>query len=103
EGGVHWKAQAASHSGHEAIARLLLDRGAEVNAQEGEYGNALQAASCFGRDVMLLEKGAEVDARRGNGGFALQAASQGGHETVVKLLLDRGAEVNAQRVHKSAL
>src|SRR6266550_2185967 len=38
--------QAASHGGHIKIARLLLDKDADVNAhQGGYYGNALQAAS----------------------------------------------------------
>jgi ankyrin repeat protein len=31
--------------GHEAIVKLLLEKGADVNAQGGLYGNALQAAS----------------------------------------------------------
>jgi ankyrin repeat protein len=48
------------------VVRFLVDRGAEVNAQGGYYGNVLQAAS---RD---------------------------GHEAVVRFLVDRGAEVNAQ-------
>ena len=30
----------------------LLDNGAEVNAQGGEYGNALQAASNGGHDIV---------------------------------------------------
>ena len=37
--------QAASVSGHEKVVQMLLDQGADVNAQGGEYGNALQAAS----------------------------------------------------------
>jgi ankyrin repeat protein len=37
--------QAASLQGHEAIVKLLLEKGADVNAQGGHYGNALQAAS----------------------------------------------------------
>ena len=38
--------------------QLLLDNGAEVNAQGGEYGNALQAASCGGHEkiVQLLAR-----------------------------------------------
>jgi ankyrin repeat protein len=47
--------------GFSMMTRLLLDQGAEVNAQGGHYGNALQAAS------------------------------RGGHEQVVKTLLDAGA------------
>ena len=50
--------QAASLNRNEAIVRLLLDRGADVHAQGGEYGNALQAASFNGNEaiVRLLEK-----------------------------------------------
>ncbi|ORY09452.1 hypothetical protein BCR34DRAFT_516475, partial [Clohesyomyces aquaticus] len=58
--------QAALVKGNEQVVKLLLDKGADVNAQGGRYGNALQAA---------LVKG---------------------NEQVVKLLLDKGADVNAQ-------
>jgi hypothetical protein len=51
----------AAEHGHQRMVKLLLDKGAEVHAQGGDYGNALQAAS------------------------------YGGHEAVVKLLLDKGA------------
>ena len=54
----------AAESGYDAVVKLLLDKGADINAQGGEYGNALQAAS------------------------------HRGHERVVKLLLDKGANVN---------
>ena len=33
--------QAALYRGHEQIVKLLLDKGADVNAQGGYYGNAL--------------------------------------------------------------
>jgi hypothetical protein len=45
---------------------------------------------------MLLDKDADVNAQGGEYGNALQAASQGGHEQVVKMLLDKDANVNAQ-------
>jgi ankyrin repeat protein len=89
----------AVEHGHCAMAELLLDKGADVDAQGGRYGNALQAASSRGHEAMvklLLGKGADVNARGTWYGNALQAASYKGHEAVVRLLLDKGADVNAQ-------
>ncbi|KAF8635154.1 hypothetical protein AX14_010535, partial [Amanita brunnescens Koide BX004] len=45
---------------------------------------------------LLLEKGADVNAQGGNCGSALQAASNEGHMEIVQLLLERGADVNTQ-------
>ncbi|KAH8704430.1 ankyrin repeat-containing domain protein [Phaeosphaeriaceae sp. PMI808] len=90
---------AASEEGDEELMKLLLDRGANVNAQGGHYGNALQAASEEGDEELvklLLDRGANVNAQGGHYGNALQAASYGGHERIMKLLLDSGANVNAR-------
>ncbi|RJE23332.1 Ankyrin repeat protein [Aspergillus sclerotialis] len=91
--------QAASSNSHEKVVQMLLDKGANVNAQDGFYGNALQAASSRGYEKivqMLLEKSADVNAQGGYYGNALQAASSNSHEKVVQMLLDKGANVNAQ-------
>jgi ankyrin repeat protein len=88
-----------AEKGHKQIVKLLLDKGANVNAQSGYYGNTLQAASKGGHEAvvqLLLDKGAEVNAQGGVYSNALQAASKGGHEAVAQLLLNKGAEVNAQ-------
>ncbi|SLM37709.1 ankyrin repeat domain containing protein [Lasallia pustulata] len=72
---------------------MLLDKGADVNAQGGRYGNALQAASERGNNKvvqMLLDKGADVNAQGGRYGNALQAASERGNNEVVRMLLDKG-------------
>ena len=64
QGGFYGNAlQAASACGHKEIATLLLDKGADVNAQGGYYGNALYAASKSGHKeiVTLLQ---EHDASR---------------------------------------
>ncbi|KAL2046066.1 hypothetical protein N7G274_001513 [Stereocaulon virgatum] len=99
--------QAASSGGHNFIVQMLLEKGADVNAQGGLYGNALQAASYKGHDQlvqMLLEKGADVNAQGGRYGNALQAASCEGHNQVVQMLLEKGADVNAQGgLHGNAL
>ncbi|KAJ6141202.1 hypothetical protein N7470_010098 [Penicillium chermesinum] len=84
-------------NGHSS--QLLLEKGAEINAQGGFYGNALNAASSGGHDKivqLLLEKGAEINAQDGRYGNALNAASLGGHDKIVQLLLEKGAEINAQ-------
>jgi ankyrin repeat protein len=68
---------------------MLLEKGADVNAQVAWYGNALQAASSKGyKEIaqMLLEKGADVNAQGGAFGSALQAASLGGHKEVAQTL-----------------
>jgi ankyrin repeat protein len=65
-----------------------------VNAQGGEYGIALQAASHKGNEAivgLLFEKGSDVNAQGGEYRNALQAASSRGHEDIVYLLLERGA------------
>ena len=82
------------------VIRILfsscLKEGADVNAQGGYYGNALQAASNNGHKEivqLLLERGADVYAWGVNYGNALQAASNEGHEEIVQLLLETGADV----------
>ena len=82
--------------------QLLLDEGAEVNAQGGDSGNALQAASSNGNGKivqLLLNEGADVNAHGGFYGTALQAACKAASQSnaeIVQLLLDKGADVNAQ-------
>jgi ankyrin repeat protein len=91
----------ACHNNDTDIIRGLLNKNADVNAQGGYYGNALQAASAVAGSEqivkILLEKGANVNAQGGYYGNALQAASAiAGSEQMVKMLLEAGAKVNAQ-------
>jgi hypothetical protein len=87
------------HGHYELVQTVLYEKGADVNAQGGYYGNALQAASYSGSKAivaLLLEKGADVNAQGGHYGNALQAASWKGNEAIVPLLLKKGADVNTQ-------
>ncbi|GAB1316569.1 Ankryin repeat protein (Fragment) [Madurella fahalii] len=89
----------ASQGGLVAAAIVLLEAGADINAQGGVYGNALQAASNRGHKEivqLLLDKGADVNAQSGFLGNALYAASDRGYKEIVQLLLDKGADINAQ-------
>ncbi|KAM0322092.1 hypothetical protein ACHAQA_009721 [Verticillium albo-atrum] len=103
----------ANGIGLHQTAQGLLANGADVNAQGGHFGNALQAALLEGYTEivrLLLAKGADVNAQGGDFGNALQAASLGGHTEIValqaaslegyteivRLLLAKGANVNAK-------
>ncbi|KAJ5029234.1 heterokaryon incompatibility protein-domain-containing protein [Bipolaris maydis] len=86
---------------------FLLNTEIDVNAQGGEYGNALQAAASRSSNEeivkILLNAGADVNAQGGYYGNALQSASATSRskyrvrsKETVKMLLDAGADVNAQ-------
>ncbi|CAG0902513.1 unnamed protein product, partial [Cyprideis torosa] len=84
--------------GHEAVTRLLLDRGAHVNAAEESGATPLHLSSQRGHDavaLLLLERGAHVNAVDELGFTPLHLSSQNGHDAVALLLLERGAHVNA--------
>ncbi|KAF1952675.1 ankyrin repeat domain-containing protein [Byssothecium circinans] len=88
----------AAEQGNKAVVALLLDKGADVNAQGGDSGNALQAALAGGHketatllldkgaNVNAQDKGADVNAQGGAYGNALQAALAGGHKEMATLL-----------------
>lgn len=91
--------QAAAYNRDHETIKLLLEWGADVNAQGGWYGNALQAAA-YGRSEetvkLLLDYGADVNAQGGEYGNALQAAACRRQKKIVKLLLEHGADISAQ-------
>ena len=71
---------------------VLLSVGVDVDAQGGEYGNALQATSVNGYTnvvSVLLDAGADVNARGGRYHNSLSAALVGGHKQAV---LNAGAQ-----------
>ncbi|KAL8917658.1 MAG: hypothetical protein Q9208_007839 [Pyrenodesmia sp. 3 TL-2023] len=88
-----------SEYGYAKVVRVLLDKGADINAQGGIYGSALQVASRGGHNQvvqMLLDKGADINAQGEFYRSALWAASAAGYHQVVQMLFDKGADVNAQ-------
>jgi ankyrin repeat protein len=95
----------AASDNHLEVVKLLLNRGAEVNARNIHCGTPLQQAICDIEVVkLLLEHGADVNAKGGYNGTALQRAASGGHLQVVRLLLDHGANINAEdAINGSAL
>lgn len=90
----------AARCGQVSVMKLILDHGAEVNAQIGGL-TALQSAALGGHlDAIkfLLQSRADIHAApaRFGGRTALQAAAQGGHLDAVKFLILNDAGVNAK-------
>ncbi|QBZ57640.1 hypothetical protein PoMZ_02573 [Pyricularia oryzae] len=77
------------------VVEKVLNDGADVNAQGGEYGNAFQAASSEGHKEIvqsLVDKGADVNVQGSEYGNAFQTALSEGHEEIVQILVDKGAD-----------
>ncbi|KAF9060541.1 ankyrin repeat-containing domain protein [Rhodocollybia butyracea] len=80
------------------VGHLISEETADVNAQGGLYGNALQAAAAQGNKdsvQLLLEHKTDVNTPGGYYGNALQAAAAKGNKDIVQLLLEHKADVHA--------
>jgi ankyrin len=92
----------AATAGNAAIIKLLLEAGVDANSLNHEGQTALMAVARTGNvDAarLLLDAGADVNAFEQWGGqSALMWASSQKHPRLVKLLIERGAHVNARGV-----
>ena len=90
----------ASRGGHVTTVRLLLDRGADIEANNSNTRTPLHlpAAAWRGHGAavgLLPDRGAAIEAKAFYGKTPLLAATVCGHEVTVGLLLDRGADIEA--------
>lgn len=92
---IFWRTQA-----HQAIARLLIDNGADVNLSGSNGRTPLSLAAERSNDhiiMMLLEKGAAVEAKDNTGRTPLSwAAESSRNENSIRILLERGAEIESK-------
>ncbi|KAK5467499.1 hypothetical protein LTS15_000472 [Exophiala xenobiotica] len=109
----------AAKKGHEAIVRVLLERGAELDSKDNIGWTPLSWAARNGHEAVvrvLLEMGAELDSKHNNGQTPLSWATGGaeleskdnngqtplswaaeyGHEAIVRVLLEMGAELDSK-------
>ncbi|KAG8752573.1 hypothetical protein FRC14_006936 [Serendipita sp. 396] len=90
--------EAAASGGFVAIAKRLLDKGADPNTPYcRQFHRPLQAAVSSGSLEMvklLLAAGADVNTKGGEWGSALQLAAKQGSVEIIQLLIDNGHGVN---------
>ncbi|RMJ19240.1 hypothetical protein CDV36_001057 [Fusarium kuroshium] len=94
--------RSAVNSGYRQRVLALLDDGADIDAQD-QIGDctALTHAAWLGRDdfvELLLENGADPNRREQHGRTALHIAVKHGYSSIVTMLVDHGADIDA-RVH----
>jgi hypothetical protein len=99
----------ASHLGHAAVVKELIEAGADVNVRASSKSNIsgvivsdvspLFIAAHSGHTpvvIELIKAGADVNVPRSDGTTPLHMAASKGHEACVVLLIQAGADVNAK-------
>jgi hypothetical protein len=78
------------------MVKLLVDKGADVNAKDEEEKTPLHHAAWYQPDMaeLLLDNGTDVNAKDKQGLTALHSAILSGHKDVAELLLAKGARID---------
>ena len=90
---------AGTLNGHADIVKLLIHKGANVNALDDDGDVPIIFASGGGHEEVvkiLLEHKADVNAKKKNGWTPLMAAAWNRHSSVVGLLVEAGADINCK-------
>jgi ankyrin repeat protein len=85
----------AAWSGHQAVMRILLDNGADIDAPNKIGMTALHLASQMGHEQLtrfLLEKGANIALKTDHNNDALYLAARSGNTAVTQVLLEHGKD-----------
>jgi ankyrin repeat protein len=101
----------ACKHGYHDIVRLLLDRDADVEAQDNRHSTPLHLALFYHRRwnaesfnavaTLLIGSHSNVNVRNNKGQTTLHLAAECGCYNIVRFLLGRDADVNAQDKHHS--
>lgn len=95
----------AAWRGHLAIVQSLVEHGAEVNVQDAVGRTALRYSIWDGWQIpevdrfevaeYLIQQGANVDQIAADGYTPLHEAASRGYQSIVEVLIEQGADVNA--------
>ena len=90
----------AAQCGHEAVVRLLLEKGANTKMKDKNRSMALHLAADFGHEAiaqrLLLEKGVNINARDFRGETILSKAAEHGYEAVIHLILRKRVDIEVR-------
>ncbi|RWA09407.1 hypothetical protein EKO27_g5694 [Xylaria grammica] len=91
----------SSYYGHDAVVRLLLEKGPDLESKDNEYGQTpLLWAARNGHEAvvkLLVEKGADLDSKDDLfGRTPLLWAAENGHKAIVRLLLEKEADLESK-------
>jgi hypothetical protein len=90
----------AAVQGNEAVVRLLVEKGADVEAMDNDGKTMLHLAAVQGNEAvvrLLVDKGAEVTAMDNGGRTALHLAAVQGNEAVVRLPFDKQNDMQTRK------
>lgn len=91
---------ASAYNGEEAVVRILLDSGIDIEAKNDSVWTALHFAARYGGETVvrfLLERGANKEERTDKGSTALHlATAKRGNAGMLKLLLENGFDIDAR-------
>jgi ankyrin repeat protein len=89
-----WAAEARKRN----TSRVLLERGARINARDDNGDTALHAAALYADPALvdlLLSYDASVNVKNGIGQTPLHNAARHGQPAIIRLLLRHGSDINA--------
>lgn len=92
---LHWVA----YCGNCPLVKLLIDNGANVNAEDDSGWTPLHLTSSLRVAKLLIDNGADVNAKNSDGMTALHWRARTGYPEVVELLLKSGANPNIKNRH----
>ncbi|KAF7550502.1 hypothetical protein G7Z17_g5661 [Cylindrodendrum hubeiense] len=91
----------AIREGQEAIVKLLIENGTDVEYKDSFGLTPLFLSVTYGQEAivkLLLENGADIESKDVNMQTSLSWTAEKGHEAIVKLLLENGAAVESKDV-----